>query len=59
LLKLALRENLACSREQLKTARAASDRTQARRATPLPSPWSELAWFETYDMLDRALVPVD
>jgi hypothetical protein len=55
-LKLVVRVNLACSRERLGAAHIAFDRAQAE---PLPSPWSELRWNETYAMLDRTLVPVD
>lgn len=58
-LKLVVRGNLARSRERLGKARAESDKAQARRLAPLPSPWSDLFWTETYETLDRTLVPID
>ncbi len=59
LLRLTLRGNLARSRERVGQARAETARAHARRLRPLPSPWSELFWSETYETLDRTLVPVD
>jgi hypothetical protein len=58
-LRLAVRGNLARSRRRLEKAHVEADRAQARRLEPLPSPWSRLRWTETYDSLDRTLVPVD
>jgi hypothetical protein len=58
-LKLVVRVNLACSRERLGAAHGEFDRAQAEQVEPVPSPWSDLPWIETYATLDRTLVPVD
>jgi hypothetical protein len=57
-LKLSVRGNLARSRERLGKAQDAADRARARRADPLPSPWSELRWTQTYETLELTLVPL-
>lgn len=40
-------------------AEAVSRSARARRAAPLPSPWSELSWVTVDPSLDRILVPLD
>ena len=55
-LKLAVRANVACSRERLARAQVEADRAQVRRAEPLPSPWSGLQWAYTDETLERTLV---
>jgi len=57
-LKLIMRGNLACSRKQLGKAQRETDRAQARRVEPLPSPWSELRWTPPYETLELTLVPL-
>jgi hypothetical protein len=57
-LKLAVRGNLASSRERLGRAQRETDRARAKRIEPLPSPWSELLWTQTYETLERTLVPL-
>jgi hypothetical protein len=57
-LRLAVRGNLARSREGLGRAQMEADRARARRVEPLPSPWSELRWTTTYETLERTLVPL-
>ena len=58
MLKLHMRGNLARSRERLGRAQAETDRARAKRFEPLPSPWSDLRWAQSYDTLDRTLVPL-
>ena len=58
-LRFVMRGNLERSREGVNQAKAETERARARRARPLPSPWSELAWLETYETLDCTLVPLD
>lgn len=58
-LKVALRDNLAGSRERLDTARVQADRARARRAIPYASPWSGLEWCREDEQLHSVLVPVD
>jgi hypothetical protein len=57
-LKLAVRGSLACSRERLETAQSAADDARAKRDEPLPSPWSELRWTQSYETLEQTLVPL-
>jgi hypothetical protein len=57
-LKLAVRRNLACSRERLEQALSETDRARARRDEPMPSPWSELRWTHRYETLEQTLVPL-
>jgi hypothetical protein len=57
-LKLRVRRNVARSRERLGQAQVETDRARAKRVEPLPSPWSELRWAQSYDTLDRTLVPL-
>ncbi|HZC74746.1 MAG TPA: hypothetical protein VE220_02135 [Gaiellaceae bacterium] len=56
-LKRVVRANVACSRERMGEAHVEFDR--AELVGPVPSPWSELRWIETYATLDHTLVPVD
>ena len=58
-LRLAVRGNLARSREHLGRAQNESDKALARRLEPLPSPWSELRWRQTYETLDQTLVQLN
>ena len=55
-LKLSLRASAARSHEEIIKARAAVSRVQARRSTPLPSPWSALGWTYYDEDVDRTLV---
>ena len=57
-LRLAVRGNLARSRQRLGRAQVEADRAQARRAEPLPSPWSELRWTQPFETLEQILVPL-
>jgi hypothetical protein len=58
-LKLALRGNLASSRDRLARAQLETDRARARRAIPHASPWSGLHWLLEDESLERTLLPVD
>ena len=55
-LKLKARGSLACSRQRLGKARVEASRARARRVEPLPSPWSDLRWTQSYETLDLTLV---
>jgi hypothetical protein len=57
-LKLAVRGNLARSRERLDRAQVQTNRARATRAEPMPSPWSELRWTQPYETLEQTLVPL-
>lgn len=57
-LKLALRETAAQSREQRRAAQEAKSLVHARRAKPLPSPWSELTWSYYTEPLAGVLTPI-
>jgi hypothetical protein len=57
-LRLLVRGNVARSHERLGRAQAEAEKAQARRLEPLPSPWSELRWTQTYETLERTLVPL-
>ena len=57
-LKLMVRGSLAASRERLQRAQVAADRARAKRDEPQPSPWSDLHWSQTYETLERTLVPL-
>ena len=52
------RTNVARSHEKLDRAHVEADRALARRLEPLPSPWSNLRWTQTYETLERTLVPL-
>lgn len=58
-LKLAVRGNLARSRERLDRAHVETDRARAAREIPLASPWSALEWACDDEQLGRVLVPLD
>ena len=58
-LKLAVRGNLAGSRDRLEKAQLETDRARARRAIPHASPWSGLHWLLEDESLERILLPVD
>jgi hypothetical protein len=58
-LKLAIRGNLARSRERLGRAQVEAERARATAAAPLASPWSGLQWCREDEQLNRVLVPVD
>jgi hypothetical protein len=55
-LKARVRGNVARSRERLEKAQVEAERARARCVEPLPSPWSELCWTQTYDSLEQTLV---
>ncbi len=55
-LRLAVRGSLACSRERLGRAHVEAGKARARRVEPLPSPWSDLRWMQSYETLDLTLV---
>ena len=57
-LKLKVRLNVAVSRTRLGKAQAEADRALANRVASRPSPWSELAWIQTYETLEQTLVPL-
>jgi hypothetical protein len=57
-LKFQVRGSLARSRERLGTAQAQTHRARAKRFEPWPSPWSELYWTQSYETLERTLVPL-
>ena len=57
-LRQLVRGNVARSHERLGLAQAEAERARARRLEPLPSPWSDLRWTQTYETLDRTLVPL-
>lgn len=57
-LRLAARGGVARAHERVMTAHAEADRARARRLAALPSPWSELRWVQSYDALERTLVPL-
>lgn len=57
-LRLMVRGNVARSHERLGRAQAEADKARARRLEPVPSPWSDLHWVQTYDTLERTLVPL-
>jgi hypothetical protein len=56
--KLEVRENAACSREQLRSATEALTRVQKRSEVRLPSPWSSLQWSYDHRVLGDVLVPI-
>lgn len=58
-LKLAVRSNLARSRNRLGKAQLETERGRARRAIPHASPWSGLHWLLEDESLERVLLPVD
>jgi hypothetical protein len=58
-LKLAVRGNLARSRERLDRAQIEADRARATRTVPFASPWSGLEWGREDEQLVRVLVPLD
>ena len=58
-LKLAVRSNLARSRNRLGKAQLETERARARRAIPHASPWSGLHWLLEDESLERILLPVD
>ncbi len=58
-LKLAVRSNVARSRERLGKGQLETDRARARRAIPHASPWSGLHWLLEDESLERILLPVD
>jgi hypothetical protein len=58
-LKLAVRSNLARSRERLSRAQVEAERARVRRAIPVLSPWSGLEWCREDEQLNRVLVPLD
>ena len=55
-LKLAVRANVACSRERLASAQMEADQAQACRTQALPSAWSGLQWAYADETLERTLV---
>jgi hypothetical protein len=57
-LRVMARSNVARSHERLGRAQAEADKARGRRLQPLPSPWSALQWMQTYDTLERTLVPL-
>ena len=58
-LKLAMRGNLARTRERLDRAQVQAETARARRAIPCASPWSGLEWCREDEQLGRVLVPLD
>ena len=58
-LKLAMRGNLARTRERLDRAQVQAETARARRAIPSASPWSGLEWCREDEQLGRVLVPLD
>lgn len=58
-LKLAVRSNLARSRNRLGKAQLETERARARRAIPHASLWSGLHWLLEDESLERILLPVD
>jgi hypothetical protein len=58
-LKLAVRSNLARSRDRLGKAQLEAERARARRAIPCASPWSGLHWLLDHESLERILLPID
>ena len=58
-LRLAVRGNLARSRQRLWKAQLETDRARARCAARCASPWSELHWLIADESLERVLFPVD
>jgi hypothetical protein len=58
-LKLAVRGNLARSREGLGRAQVEAEKARVRRAIPFASPWSGLEWCCEDEQLNSVLVPVD
>lgn len=57
-LRLSCRERMVTTRESLAVAEQAAARLQARRAEPLPSPWSTLHWAHDDERLQSVLVSV-
>ena len=57
MLKVAARASASHSREQLRSAESAVDRSRRRWDEPLPSPWSTLHWSSDHDALAAVLVP--
>ena len=58
-LKLAVRGNVARSRERVDRAKAQAGRARMQRAAPCGSPWSGLEWLRDDEKLGRVLVPLD
>jgi hypothetical protein len=58
-LKFAMRSRTRTAEERTAQAEAAAASLNARRATPVTSPWSGLRWLFEDESLDRALVPLD
>jgi hypothetical protein len=57
-LKLSMREQNGTTRKSLAAAEQTVHRLQARRAEPVPSPWSTLPWGYADPALHSVLVPV-
>lgn len=58
-LKLAMRSRSRTAEERTARTEATLARLNARRATPVTSPWSSLCWLFEDESLERALVPLD